>query len=348
MEADNCQDPSSALCLPACSSALSLDLYPHCSPLPSICPTSLLPQRSSRVWIMPTLSDTSPPVFSHSWSVFQCFCTFNLHACFGKTSTPEKSTSGRAPPSMRWSILFLLQEWPIFWTLFSAAHFLQRFVLNSPEGDPHLFRWFTVPTQSQLENFHNTSCFWHWCYILVTNWCWSWSCNTLNTWHMKSWFIGKDPDAGKDWRQTTEDEMVGWHYRLSGRESDSEVAPYVWLFATPWTVVCQAPPSMGFPRQEDWSGLPFPSPGDLPNPGIKPGSPTLQVDSLLSETPVDMSLSKLQEIVKDREGVTKSQTQLSDGTTTNCVPSPSPIPIRNNCPSYVPSFGPSTLTSSIL
>ena len=46
------------------------------------------------------------------------------------------------------------------------------------------------------------------------------------------------------------------------------------LFATPWTVAYQAPPSMGFSRQEYWSGLPFPSPGDLPNPGIKPVSPT--------------------------------------------------------------------------
>ena len=40
--------------------------------------------------------------------------------------------------------------------------------------------------------------------------------------------------------------------------------------ATPWTVACQAPPSMGFSRQEYWSGLPFPSPGDLPDPGIEP------------------------------------------------------------------------------
>ena len=40
------------------------------------------------------------------------------------------------------------------------------------------------------------------------------------------------------------------------------------LFATPWTVACQAPLSMGFPRQEYWSGLPFPSPGDLPEPGL--------------------------------------------------------------------------------
>ena len=45
----------------------------------------------------------------------------------------------------------------------------------------------------------------------------------------------------------------------------------------------QASLSMGFPRQEYWSGLPFPSPGDLPDPGIKPGSPALQVDSLPSE-----------------------------------------------------------------
>ena len=45
------------------------------------------------------------------------------------------------------------------------------------------------------------------------------------------------------------------------------------LFATLWTVACQAPLSMGFPRQEYWSGLPFPSPGDLLNPGIEPMSP---------------------------------------------------------------------------
>ena len=49
----------------------------------------------------------------------------------------------------------------------------------------------------------------------------------------------------------------------------------VQLFETPWTVAYQAPPSMGFYRQECWSGLPFPSPGDLSDPGIKPGSPTL-------------------------------------------------------------------------
>ena len=50
-------------------------------------------------------------------------------------------------------------------------------------------------------------------------------------------------------------------------------------FATPWTVAHQAPPSMEFSRQEYWSELPFPSPGDLPNPGIEPRPPALQVDS---------------------------------------------------------------------
>ena len=59
----------------------------------------------------------------------------------------------------------------------------------------------------------------------------------------------------------------------------------VQLFATPWTGAHQAPLSMKFSRQEYWSGLPFPSPGDLLNPGIKLMSPTLQADSLLSEPP---------------------------------------------------------------
>ena len=63
------------------------------------------------------------------------------------------------------------------------------------------------------------------------------------------------------------------------------VLSHVQLFATPMTVAHRAPLSMGFSRQEYWSGLPCPSPGDLPDPGIKPGSPTLQMDSLPSEPP---------------------------------------------------------------
>ena len=56
---------------------------------------------------------------------------------------------------------------------------------------------------------------------------------------------------------------------------------HVKLFAVPWTVACQAPLSMEFSRQEYWNGLPFPFPGDLPDPGIEPASPALQVASLL-------------------------------------------------------------------
>ena len=51
-------------------------------------------------------------------------------------------------------------------------------------------------------------------------------------------------------------------------------------FATPWTTAHQAPLFMGFPKQEYWNGLPFPFPGDIPDPGIEPMSPALQVDSL--------------------------------------------------------------------
>ena len=65
------------------------------------------------------------------------------------------------------------------------------------------------------------------------------------------------------------------------------------LFANPWTVAYQGPPSMGFSRQEYWSGLPFPSPGDLPNPGIEPRSPALQADALPSEPPGNWEVLKL-------------------------------------------------------
>ena len=65
--------------------------------------------------------------------------------------------------------------------------------------------------------------------------------------------------------------------------SEVKLLSRVWLFVTPWIVAHQAPPSMGFTRQEYWSGLPFPSPGDLANPGIEPRSPTLQADALTSE-----------------------------------------------------------------
>ena len=72
---------------------------------------------------------------------------------------------------------------------------------------------------------------------------------------------------------------------LNSSESESEVLSCVQLFAAPWTVAHQAPPSMEFSRQEYWSGLPFPSPRDLPHPGIEPRPPALWADALPSEPP---------------------------------------------------------------
>ena len=76
-------------------------------------------------------------------------------------------------------------------------------------------------------------------------------------------------------------------YFLEGKKERKKVKllSHVRLFATPWTVAYQVPTTMGFSRQEYWSGLPFPSPGDLPDPGIEPRSPTLQADSSPSEPP---------------------------------------------------------------
>ena len=70
-----------------------------------------------------------------------------------------------------------------------------------------------------------------------------------------------------------------------GGGGGSLVAKSRLTFVTPWAVARQAPLAIGFSRQEYWSELPFPSPGDLPDPGVEPGSPALQADSLASEPP---------------------------------------------------------------
>ena len=69
------------------------------------------------------------------------------------------------------------------------------------------------------------------------------------------------------------------------QRSEVKFLSRVRLLATPQTIACYAPPSMGFSRQEYWSRLPFPSSEDLPDPGIKPRSPALQADALPSEPP---------------------------------------------------------------
>ena len=81
----------------------------------------------------------------------------------------------------------------------------------------------------------------------------------------------------------------GYVFGLDGGNGSTGI-----LFAIPWTVAYQAPPSMEFSRQEYWSGLPFPSPGDLPDPGTESRSPALQADTLLSELPGKPKVSKSQ------------------------------------------------------
>ena len=75
---------------------------------------------------------------------------------------------------------------------------------------------------------------------------------------------------------------------------------HIWLFATPWTLACQAPLSMEFSRQEYWSGLPFPFPGDLPNPGIEPAS--LALEGMFLTTAAAKSLQSCPTLCDPRDG----------------------------------------------
>ena len=79
--------------------------------------------------------------------------------------------------------------------------------------------------------------------------------------------------------------MYNKHIYLIGLFLKVKSLSRVRLFVTPWTGAHQAPPCIEFSRQEYWSGLPFPSPGDLPDPGVEPESPALQADALPPEPP---------------------------------------------------------------
>ena len=96
------------------------------------------------------------------------------------------------------------------------------------------------------------------------------------------------------WRSNSHDGDRLWGYAVCEVTSDVSSS-----FATPWTVACQAPLFMGFSRQEYWSGLTCPPPGDLPDPGIKPRSPPLQADSLPSE-PLGRQIRGMQ--TKEKKG----------------------------------------------
>ena len=92
----------------------------------------------------------------------------------------------------------------------------------------------------------------------------------IGTWNVRSMNQGKLEVVKQEMARVNVD-ILG----ISELKMDWKWLSRVQLFVTPWTVAYQPPPSMGFSRQEYWSGLPFPSPGDLPDPGIEPGSPAL-------------------------------------------------------------------------
>ena len=97
----------------------------------------------------------------------------------------------------------------------------------------------------------------------------------------------------------------------------------VQLFATPWTIGYQAPLAVVFSRLKFWSGLPFPSPGDLPNPGIKPGSPTLQTGALPSEPPGKLVYQTVKNLPAMRETRVQSrgwEDPLKEGMATHSLP----------------------------
>ena len=86
------------------------------------------------------------------------------------------------------------------------------------------------------------------------------------------------------WSRTESDTTEAMQQQQQQQQQQQSLS-HVLIFVTPWTAAHQAPLSMKFSMQEYWSGLPFPFPGDLPDPGLEPGSPALQEDSLLSEPP---------------------------------------------------------------
>ena len=101
---------------------------------------------------------------------------------------------------------------------------------------------------------------------------------------------------------------------------------HVWLFVTPWTVACQAPLSMEFSRQEYWNGLPSPSPEDLPDTGIEPGSPALQADALPSEPPWKPACSLNSELLNPAKFAHSSQSLHLLWAQNSCLFSPPPNP----------------------
>ena len=131
------------------------------------------------------------------------------------------------------------------------------------------------------------------CYLQQLGWTWRVIC--LEQWVRERqicFHLYLDSKKYSNWTSITKRKLTDTENRLQvarGEKGRKKVKvkslSHVRLSVTPWTVAYQASQSMGFSRQDYWIGLPFPSPGDLPDPGIEPGSPTLQADALPSEPP---------------------------------------------------------------
>ena len=121
--------------------------------------------------------------------------------------------------------------------------------------------------------------------LQLETWIFLWGIHTEEPlWREKRWW-GDESFILEHTPQHTENERV-------------KSLSHVWLFAILWTVARQAPLSMGFSWQEYWSGLPFPFPGDLPEPGIIPGSSALQADSLPPEPPGNQRMKEAAQLVR--------------------------------------------------
>ena len=115
----------------------------------------------------------------------------------------------------------------------------------------------------------------------------------------------------QDCQEKYQQPQICRHHHSDWQKVKVKSLSHVRLFETPWTVAYQASPSMGFSRQEYWSGLPFLSSRHLPDPGIKPGSLGLQADALPSEPPSIEKLRSLLMNVKEKSEKKQLKTQYS-------------------------------------
>ena len=132
--------------------------------------------------------------------------------------------------------------------------------------------------------------------VTYTRILWS-SLLSLNSSHVSEWWCGKTHQRMTSyWCQSLREVNLKMSYNSRASElklllmQPVKLLSRVRLFEIPWTVAYQVPPFMEFSRQKYWSGLPFPPPEDLPDPGIAPQSPTVQADALLSK-PLGKSLT---------------------------------------------------------